>query len=259
MSWRAWFAVMAVPAAFAGSPAVAPAADVNHITDYSIRLSGFPVATASFRSAFDGRRYTISGRMDSAGLADILSSTHGTTSVSGTLSDGKLRASSYSMSYRSGKKARAIDVAFRNGDVVRASIRPERKRPPKNWVPVRASDMRSVLDPISGLIMPASTNVCSKTLPIFDGESRMDIKLSDKGTRSFSTRGFEGEVKVCGVRFLPRAGYRKGRKDVEYLRKLASMEIWFAKAEAVDMYAPVYVRIPTALGPVTVSATRFGG
>ncbi|HUH49009.1 MAG TPA: DUF3108 domain-containing protein, partial [Mycoplana sp.] len=31
------------------------------------------------------------------------------------------------------------------------------------------------------------------------------------------------------------------------------------KAEAVDMYAPVFVRIPTALGPVTVSATRFGG
>lgn len=259
MSWRAWFAVVAVPAALAGSPAVAPAADVSHITDYSIRLSGFPVATASFRSAFDGRRYTISGRMDSAGLADILASTHGTTSVSGTLADGKLRASRYSMSYRSGKKARAIDVAFRNGDVVSASIRPERKRPPENWVPVRANDMRSVLDPISGLIMPASSNVCSKTLPIFDGESRMDIKLTDKGTRSFSTRGFEGEVKVCGLRFVPRAGYRKGRKDVEYLRKLASMEIWFAKAEAVDMYAPVYVRIPTALGPVTVSATRFGG
>ena len=37
------------------------------------------------------------------------------------------------------------------------------------------------------------------------------------------------------------------------------MEIWFAKAETMNVYAPVYVRIPTKLGPVTVSATRFGG
>ena len=119
--------------------------------------------------------------------------------------------------------------------------------------------MRAVVDPISGLIIPAGSNVCSKTLPIFDGESRMDIKLVDKGSRPFSTRGFEGEVKVCGVRFVPRSGYRKGRRDVEYLRQLTTMEIWFAKADTVAVYAPVYARIPTKLGPVTVSATRFGG
>lgn len=257
MNWRAWFAAAAVPVMLTGASSVAPAAEISHITNYSIRLSGLPVATASFRSQFDGRRYSISGRMDSAGLAEILASTHGTTSVSGVVNGGRLQATNYAMSYRSGKKARAISVAFRNGDAVRASIRPERKRA-KNWVPVRASDMRSVVDPISGLIVPAKTNVCNSTLPIFDGESRMDIRLSDKGTRPFSTRGFRGEVKVCGVRFVPRAGYRKGRKDVEYLRNLSTMEIWFARAQAVDVYAPVYVRIPTALGPVTVSATRFG-
>ncbi|PTM96542.1 DUF3108 domain-containing protein [Mycoplana dimorpha] len=255
MNWRRCIAAMGL-AAVTAVPAAAD--EVRHLTDYSIRLAGFPVATASFRSQFDGSRYVISGRMDSAGLAEILASTHGTTSVTGTVSGGKLRAARYSMSYRSGKKARAIDVTFNNGNVVSASLRPERRQP-DNWVPVRPADMRSVIDPISGLIIPANSNVCSKTLPIFDGESRMDIRLVDKGTRSFSTDGFNGEVKVCGVRFVPRSGYRKGRRDVEYLRSLTTMEIWFAKAQSVDMYAPVYVRIPTSLGPVTVSATRFGG
>lgn len=256
MGWRTWVATAMLPVLAAGA---ASAQEVSHVTDYSIRLAGFPVATASFRSAFDGRRYSIAGRMDSAGLADILANTHGTTSVTGVLSNGTLRASKYSMSYRSGKRARAIDVTFRNGNVASASIRPERRRSPENWVPVRERDMRAVVDPISGLIIPAGSNVCSKTLPIFDGESRMDIKLVDKGSRPFSTRGFEGEVKVCGVRFVPRSGYRKGRRDVEYLRQLTTMEIWFAKADTVAVYAPVYARIPTRLGPVTVSATRFGG
>ena len=159
---------------------------------------------------------------------------------------------------RSGKRGRAIDVTFHNGNVVQASMVPARMKP-ANWVPVSSADMRAVLDPISGLIIPAGSRICPKTLPIFDGESRMDLKLTSKGTKPYSTKGFEGEVIVCGIRFVPRSGYKKGREDVEYLRNLKSMEIWFAKADAANVYAPVYVKIPTKLGPVTVSATRFGG
>lgn len=234
------------------------AAELQHQTDYSISLAGLPIAKASFHTELDADRYRISGTLKSAGIADILSSTSGQTSVSGTVGRDRLNASEYTMNYKSGKKGRAIDVQFSNGDVTSATMTPARKIP-KNWVPVTKADMRNVVDPLSGLIFPAKTRVCPKTLPIFDGESRLDLKLSPKGTRPFKTDGFQGDVIVCGVKFVPKAGYRKGREDVEYLRKLKSMEIWFAMAEAVNVYAPVYVRIPTSLGPVTVWATRFGG
>lgn len=257
MNGQSWIAGAALSLLYAVSAAPAASAEIEHRTDYSIRLSGLPVATATFRSQFNGDRYKIYGSMQSAGLADIFSSTHGSTSVSGVVSRGRLHATSYSVDYRSGKRSRAIDVTFRNGNVVTASMTPPRKKP-KNWVAVSKADMRAVLDPISGLIIPASGRVCPKTLPIFDGESRMDLKLSSKGTRPYSTKGFEGDAVVCGIRFVPKSGYRKGRHDVEYLRKLSTMEIWFAKAEAANVYAPVYVKIPTSLGPVTVSATRFG-
>jgi hypothetical protein len=258
MNGQGWIAGAAMSLALAGSATPLAAAEVQHRTDYSIRLSGLPVATASFRSEFNGDRYSISGSLHSAGLADIFARTQGTTAVSGIVNRDKLRATSYSVSYRSGKRGRAIDVTFRNGNVVHASMVPARKKP-DNWVPVSSADMRAVLDPISGLIIPAGSRICPKTLPIFDGESRMDLKLTSKGTKPYSTKGFEGEVIVCGIRFVPRSGYKKGREDVEYLRNLKSMEIWFAKADAANVYAPVYVRIPTKLGPVTVSATRFGG
>ncbi|WP_026620215.1 hypothetical protein M728_002557 [Ensifer sp. WSM1721] len=235
------------------------AADVKHQTDYSIALAGLPVARASFHTEVEKNRYTISGTLNSAGLVDIISRTRGQTRVSGVIGRDRLRASEYSMSYRSGRKERAINVSFRNGNVVHASMVPKRNPLPKNWVPVTGRDMRNVLDPLSGLIIPASSRVCPNTLPIFDGESRLDIKLSPKGTRNFRTKGFAGEVIVCGIRFVPKAGYRKGREDVEYLRRLETMEIWYAKANGVDVYAPVYARIPTKIGPVTVSATRFGG
>lgn len=259
MKWRKGIAAIAMPLMLTGMPGALASADTGHVTDYSIRLSGLPIATASFRSEFADRRFSISGSMTSAGLADLFSRTQGITSVSGVIARGELRPTTYSVSYRSGKRSRAIDVTFRNGNVIAASLTPERKRHPENWVPVSKSDMRSVLDPISSLVFPADAKVCPKTLPIFDGESRMDLTLVPKGTRPFSTKGFEGEAVVCGIRFEPKSGYRKGRDDVEYLRRLTTMEIWFAKADAVNVYAPVYARIPTKLGPVTVSATRFGG
>jgi len=257
MNGQSWIAGAALSLLCVASATPAASAEIEHRTDYSIRLSGLPVATATFRTQFNGDRYKISGIMQSAGLADIFSSTHGSTSVSGVVSRGRLHATSYSVDYKSGKRSRAIDVTFRNGNVITASMTPPRKKP-KNWVAVSKADMRAVLDPISGLIIPASGRVCPKTLPIFDGESRMDLKLSSKGTRPYSTKGFEGDAVVCGLRFIPKSGYRKGRDDVEYLRKLSTMEIWFAKADGANVYAPVYVKIPTSLGPVTVSATRFG-
>lgn len=253
------FAASVFSTALALMPGPGQAAEIEHRTDYTIALGILPVATVSFRTAINKKTYTISGELNSAGLADIISRTRGQTSVSGIIGDDYLQATQYSVSYVSGKKGRDISVRFKNGNVTSATMKPERKRPPESWIPVTARDMRSVLDPISGLIIPAGSRVCPKTLPIFDGESRIDLKLVAKGVKKFTTKGFEGEAIVCGVRFVPKSGYRRGRDDVEYLRRLASMEIWFAKADAANVYAPVYARIPTKVGPVIVSATRFGG
>jgi hypothetical protein len=258
MNWRIGISALLAFVTTTFSTGLAQAVEVKHNTNYSISLAGLPIARASFRSEFKANRYTISGTMNSAGLADILAQTSGQTSVSGVVGRDRLTASEYRVRYRTGKKGRAIDVRFNNGNVLSASMKPAR-RIPKNWVPVTKADMRNVVDPLSGLIFPADTRICPKSVPIFDGESRMDLKLSPKGTKPFKTDGFEGNVIVCGIKFVPRSGYRKGRDDVDYLRKLDTMEIWFAKSDAVNLYAPVYVRIPTRLGPVTVWATKFGG
>lgn len=237
----------------------AGAQEVRHRTDYTIALAGLPVAKASFSTVMDSRRYTISGDIRSAGLADLITTITAKTTVNGTLQSNRLQAQDFVLDYTSGKRNRLYTATFRNGNVVSSTIQPEPRRDPKAWVPVSSRDLRAVLDPISGLIFPTKARICPRTLPIFDGESRMDLVLSQKGQRPFSTRGFKGETLVCGVRYIPRSGYKTGRKDIDYLRNSKAMEIWFAKAEAVDVYAPVYVKIPTEYGMLTISAVRFGG
>ena len=74
-------------------------------------------------------------------------------------------------------------------NVTQSVMKPEPKTRPDNWVPVTEADLRSVLDPLSGLIFAGDSNVCPSRLPIYDGESRMDLVLTPKGRKSFSTGG----------------------------------------------------------------------
>jgi hypothetical protein len=235
----------------------AGAAEVQHRTEYRVALAGLPIARAAFLTQFeDDHSYKIAGDINSAGLADLVTDISAKTSVTGVVRKDRLQAQKYSLYYKAGKKVRVYEVDYRNGDIVSAKTTPEPKRP-KNWIPVTPRDMRSVLDPISGLIFTADTNVCAQKLPIFDGETRMDLALSPKGEKNFSTDGFKGKATVCRVRFTPKSGYKKGRKDLDYLSKSDRMEIWFAKADAANVYAPVYVRIPTQYGTVTITAVKY--
>lgn len=256
-----WYPTAPMIALLAGLCAVAPAhaGNVESTTHYSVRFLGFQVARAAFKTVFDGRSYTISGTARSAGIVAIFDSTHASAKVSGVVRPGRLQANSYLVSYTSGKKKSRTEVSFRNGNVTATSEEPKEKPHGKDWVALSNADLKAVLDPVSGLIVPVGTPVCPRTIPVFDGETRADIMLTPTGRQPFSTDGFKGEAIACSVRFVPRAGYRKTNSSIKYLQDATSMEVWFARSPSANVFAPVYARVPTKIGAVTVWATQFGG
>jgi hypothetical protein len=240
-------------------PTVAVAEPVQVHGDYLVTLVGLPVAYLSFVTKVDGASYHVTGTLRTSALSDIVSKTRGTASVSGRLSGDRFLASQFSVAYSSGRKAQRTDIEFRDGNVESTTHDPVRKARGGDWVPLSDKDLSSVLDPLSGLLFPAGSEVCPRSLPIFDGQSRVTLHLSPKGIRPFSAKGFKGDAIVCGVRFEPNAGYRKNSSAIVYLRNLTSMEVWYAKHTEGGFYAPVYVKVPTEVGQVIVAATRFGG
>ena len=88
---------------------------------------------------------------------------------------------------------------------------------------------------------------------------RRKLALSPGRTAPFTAGKASGEAVVCSVRYVPVSGYRKGRKDIEYLKSVTGMEIWFAKTATLKLYAPVYAKIPTRYGTVHVTAEKFDG
>ena len=67
-----------------------------------------------------------------------------------------------------------------------------------------------VVDPVSARLMPVvgtgdptDAANCDRTLPIFDGWTRYDIRLEYKGAKPVKVEGFEGEAVICGARWVP--------------------------------------------------------
>jgi hypothetical protein len=227
-------------------------------SEYRVRVHGFPIAKINFSTEINGDDYTIVGKIKSSALADIVGKTRGDTKVIGKISPNRLQARSYTINYTTGKKSRAFDVEYDlNGKVVKAQIVPPRNPLPSDWVGVKENDLAAVVDPVSSLIFPLNSPVCSRTVSIFDGESLVDLKLSHKGHRRFKTKGFKGKVVACKVKFSPKGGYRSNHRSVKYLQNSDSMEVWFGKSDTLKAYVPVLAKIPTKIGIVHVRATRL--
>jgi hypothetical protein len=227
--------------------------------EYKIRFSGIPLANASFDTEIGAQTATISGRFLSVGLANFFTRAEGENTVRGTIKNQRFWPETYESAYRSEKEKRKTRISFDKGNVIETSVVPARTTYPANWIKVTPEDLKSVTDPVSGLIISGKSPVCAgRRIQVYDGEIRMDLTLVSKGQKPFKTEGFDGQAEVCGVAFAAKAGYRAGRSDFAELQKSKRIEIWFARADKVDAYAPVYVQIPVGYGQLTVTATKFG-
>ncbi|MEF2552896.1 DUF3108 domain-containing protein [Aurantimonas sp. A2-1-M11] len=256
MTFRPILAVAAaLLAAWTVGGATAHAADQKVTTRYGMSIIGLPVGQAIFDTVIDEGSFSVSGTLSSAGIGSLVSDTRGTSRVAGKVTRRGFSAESYGLEYTSDRKRWSSDVAFNGGRVVSSKVGPKRASDKPGFIPVQRSQLRSVVDPLSGLMIktgdPAS--VCRRTLPLYDGWSRLDLKLSPAGTRRYDMRGFSGEAVVCKLRIAPVSGFDASSKGLKFLKD-QTVELWFAPIARKDVYVPVYARIPTKVGPLTLSA-----
>lgn len=220
--------------------------------DYSVTLLGLPVARASFDSAFDNGHFRIDGTLSSAGIARLFDDTTGTTSAEGVIRNGHVRPSMFRANYISGRKQGVTEVRFADRAVSSVINSPKKKRDPQSWIAISPQHLTTALDPLSSTLVVAARpeDVCNRTIPFFDGELRADLKLAAKGAA-------QGERVTCTVRFQPVAGYRAGRKQIEFLKNQSNIAITFAPLPGTDIYTPVDASVGTQIGTLRIVATRI--
>lgn len=238
----------------------ASAAERSFRADYTLSYMGVTLGKSSFRSVYDGKGYTLESSFGSAGLASMVADTSGKASVRGRVGKDGAEPHSFVLTYASGRKKGAVRIAFEGGKAVQYTVSP----PPRatraaDYIALTDGMLVAVADPLSGAIVSAAnpSDLCRRTIRLFDGETRADLVLSPKGTGTFRTVGFSGETVRCTAKIRPVAGYRKKRRDVATVAA-STGTIDFAPVGVEALWAPVAISLSTGWGPVSVTATRFG-
>ena len=256
----------AILTALSVMPATAFAADSGYRTEYGISVFGITIARSELNTRITNNAYALDGSFHSSGVARIFDSTKGSITINGNMRKQGAAAAvqpvSYLTTYRSGKKHKRTAISFKNGSVSAFDNQPPiRKNDP--WVETRPDDLKAVFDPISAMMItsPTAAAVCNRTLQIFDGQTRAQIRLSPAGTEAFSIKGFDGTAITCNAKFVPVSGYEKDKKSVRYLADKSKITISFASLntdkQGAGIYAPVAASVGTQIGTVKVRATRF--
>jgi len=179
------------------------------------------------------------------------------------LDGDRLVPTEHELTFSQRRKRGRLALSFSNGNVTRAVVSPKPKKK-RGRVPVVPAHLKAVLDPISALVFPVAASkvgngksVCNRTVPVYDGNNRMNLRFRYKATRDVRAKGFKGKAFVCSVRYQPVAGHRPSRKDTKFMVANKDMEVTMARIGSSNAYGLFGFRVKTRRGVAKGVTTAF--
>jgi hypothetical protein len=142
------------------------------------------------------------------------------------------------------KKVKTLNIAF-SGPAV-AKVTPDDPPSPKA-IPVKPEQLRSVLDPLSGVMalsLGNMSNPCAQKLPIYDGKQRFDIV--------FTPARRAGADHVCNVRMVPVSGHKPGEGATSVVN--GNIELVMRPVPKANIVIPYSITVPTIVGTATLTS-----
>jgi hypothetical protein len=154
-----------------------------------------------------------------------------------------------------------IKMMIEDGNVTELAALP----PSGDGVPINDAHRQGILDPLTAILIPAgdigdglTKEACERTLPVFDGRQRYDLKLAFKRLdKVTANKGYAGPVVVCSLSYRPIAGHRVSTPFIKYLSESRETEIAFAPVAGARLLAPFRLLVANLLANLSVQANRF--
>lgn len=257
-----WVAAVLAPLLLDGGMSLA-VAQAKLDARYSATLFGLPIGHISWTVELRNNRFTSAATGGISGLLRIFSDGHGDVSAQGNLSGGEPVASHFALTLIAGKWSDEVRILFR-GNKAQEYVT-ALSAPGANQVPITDANRTGVLDPMTALLVhvpgagkTAVPEACERTIPIFDGHTRYNLRLSFKRVDTVSMEGgYQGPVIVCAVKFFPVAGYDPKHFLITYLAAQHDIEIWLAPIAGSRLMVPYRMSMPTPMGLGILQATKF--
>jgi hypothetical protein len=232
---------------------------------YTVTLGGLPVGRGSWVIDITDDHFTASANGATTGVIQVFASGQGQSAARGTISGGQPTPSTYVSSITTDqKKHDEVRMVISSGSV-REFVADPPTVPSPDRVPLTDAHRRGVADPMTASLMRVPGNgdvfvpqACQRTLSIFDGRMRYDLRLAFKRLEQVrSEKGYQGNVVVCAVFFTPIAGHIPDRAAIKYLIGLRDIEMWLAPIAGTRVMVPYRVSVPTPIGVGVMQATQF--
>lgn len=252
-------AVLAVPS-FAGPAAAQARLDARYVAT----LAGLPIGEGSWLITVDEADYSAVATGTTTGLMRAFTGGYGQTITHGSLQGGKPVLSSYTASIHSYRKADEISLKVDAGAVRDLKLDPPAETEAER-VPITEASKHGVFDPMTATLIrmpghgdPMTPEACARTLAVFDGRLRYDLRLAYKRMAEVKAdKGYAGPAVVCSVYFSPVAGYIPTRAAIKYLSEQRDMEIWLVPIAGTRVLVPFRAEGPTPIGRAILQATEF--
>ena len=245
----------------------ARAGDASVDATYGATFAGFPVGTGNLSFALgQSGEYTATIGASVTGLASLISNRSASASASGRAAWGAVSPKSYSLDISGGPVPNHVSMALAHNAVTSLDATEIRLPGWDNRIPVTAQHKRGVVDPLGAFVVsmprgrdPLSPEVCNRTLKVFDGRARYDLRLV-YGART-EVKGeagsYSGPAIICAVGYRPIAGFRQ--LSAEELRAERNIEfsIVFVPVGTTGVLLPHKLVIGTPSGTLVVTAHRF--
>jgi hypothetical protein len=231
---------------------------------YTATLWGPPVGHISWTVELNDSRFKAAAGGAITGLLRIVADGRGDVSVHGAMSEGKPVPSVFSLNLIAGKWSDDVRIVFSGGKAQEHVAAAAVKTNP-DQVPLTDANRVGVVDPMTALLVHipgagaiAVPQACDRSVAVFDGHARYNLRLAFKRLDDVKTdEGYQGRAVVCSLKFVPVAGHDPKRYLVTYLAAQHDIEVWLAPLAGSRLLVPYRVTMPTPIGMGVLQATTF--
>jgi hypothetical protein len=132
-------------------------------------------------------------------------------------------------------------------------------------IPITSAAKQDVVDPVGAFVIALDrpnmtpSAICGRTVHVFDGWKRFDIRMSLKETRKVDDgdAAYSGDLIVCAARYQPVAGHRTSDDSVAFMADNKRLEIALAHVKGTNYMVPYTILIGTKVGDLTIDARTF--
>jgi len=230
---------------------------------YALTLMGLSFGSAAAVGAIEPGGYRLDISMKTSGLANFINNTKGAAAATGKMLPAGPAPATFAHSIANSQETRTVRMALSDNAVRALEVNP----PPWDLamrLPVSEEDKRHVVDPLSALLMSVPANeslvgppACNRTISVFDGVARFDVRLAYEETRSARTRGYAGAITVCRAYYTPISGHRTDSPSAKFMAENKEMSVWLAPLPAAHVVVPLRINIKTSVGMMSIDASDF--